>query len=105
MGGAASSLMKNIFSDINTKILDTEMVILLPDVLIGDLDLMLRPIYGFSGLETIIGHEEYAEELRNNLLQLTSIKEVKPLKQKKRRKYKLKKLKENMLKVMLNYLK
>lgn len=64
--GAASSLMKNIFSDISTKILDSEMVILMPDVLIGELDLILRPIYGFSDSQ-LNDQEKYAEDMRNNL--------------------------------------
>jgi len=68
--GAASSLMKNIFSDINTKILDSEMVILMPDVLIGELDLILKPIYGFNDFQTddhSLMQEKYTQDLRSNL--------------------------------------
>ena len=67
--GAASSMMKDIFADISNKILDSEMVILMPDVLIGELDLLLKPIYGFNDTQIedqTLRQEKYAEELKKN---------------------------------------
>ena len=44
--GAASSLMKEIFADLATKILDTDLTILMPDIKAAELDVLLRPVYG-----------------------------------------------------------
>ena len=41
--GAASSLMKDIFADLATKIMDTELTILMPDTRAVELDVLLQP--------------------------------------------------------------
>ena len=42
--------MKEIFADLATKILDTEMTIMMPDIRAAELDLLLRPVYGLVDL-------------------------------------------------------
>ena len=48
--GAASSLMKEIFADLATKILDTDLTILMPDIKAAELDILLHPVYGLVDL-------------------------------------------------------
>ena len=45
---ASSSLMKKIFDDISSKILDSDYVIILPDYTDAEIDCVLRNIYGFE---------------------------------------------------------
>lgn len=51
--GAASSLMKDIFADLATKIMDTELTILMPDTRAVELDVLLQPVYGLTNLENL----------------------------------------------------
>ena len=42
--------MKEIFADLATKILDTDLTILMPDIRAAELDVLLRPVYGLVDL-------------------------------------------------------
>ena len=42
--------MKEIFADLATKILDSDLTILMPDIKAAELDVLLRPVYGLVDL-------------------------------------------------------
>ena len=42
--------MKEIFADLATKILDTDLTILMPDIKAAELDILLHPVYGLVDL-------------------------------------------------------
>ena len=49
--------MKEIFVDLATKILDTDLTILMPDIKAAELDVLLRPVYGLVDiLEVPVTH-------------------------------------------------
>ena len=65
---AASSLMKEVFTDISQKILDSELVILMPEFEVAELDKILEPIYGFFEQEQDEDSNatKYYDQIQNN---------------------------------------